>query len=183
MAHNHVCPPTHVWMIDNFLRRWIHSPKRLFSDYVKLGATVLDVGCGGGFTVMGLARLVGPQGRVIAVDLQEEMLAMVGKRAKREGMAERVQLHRCEKEGIGVEVSVDFANAFYMVHETPDKEVFLQEIFSLMKPGAHFFIAEPAFHVTESAFEAMITQAQGIGYAVAARPKVKFSQAVVLQRP
>jgi ubiquinone/menaquinone biosynthesis C-methylase UbiE len=48
---------------------------------VKPGQTVCDMGCGNGFYTLQLARLVGPRGRVYAVDIQPEMLQMLARNA------------------------------------------------------------------------------------------------------
>lgn len=48
---------------------------------VKPGMTVCDMGCGNGFYAVQLAKLVGPQGTVLAVDIQPEMLKLLRQRA------------------------------------------------------------------------------------------------------
>jgi len=50
---------------------------------VKPGMVVCDMGCGNGFYAVQLAKLVGPQGKVLAVDIQPEMLKLLRQRAKR----------------------------------------------------------------------------------------------------
>ena len=49
---------------------------------VQPGQTVCDLGCGNGFYTLELARLVGEEGRVLAVDIQPEMLTLLRERAK-----------------------------------------------------------------------------------------------------
>lgn len=49
---------------------------------VKPGQAVCDMGCGNGFYTLRLARLVGEKGRVLAVDVQPEMLHLLDLRAK-----------------------------------------------------------------------------------------------------
>src|ERR1700730_14574011 len=58
---------------------------------VKRGQVVCDMGCGNGFYTLQLAKLVGEQGRVLAVDIQSEMLHMVSERAK-ESQINNIQL-------------------------------------------------------------------------------------------
>jgi cyclopropane fatty-acyl-phospholipid synthase-like methyltransferase len=48
---------------------------------IKVGMTVCDMGCGNGFYTLKLARMVGPRGRVLAVDVQPEMLDLLRRRA------------------------------------------------------------------------------------------------------
>lgn len=53
---------------------------------VKLGQTVCDLGCGNGFYTLRLAKLVGPKGKVWAVDIQPEMLQLLEERAEARGL-------------------------------------------------------------------------------------------------
>ncbi len=46
------------------------------SQFLRSGETVLDLGCGGGKTCFIAAQVVGPQGRVIGVDMNDEMLSL-----------------------------------------------------------------------------------------------------------
>ena len=51
------------------------------------GETILDIGCGCGDTALDLARRVGPEGRVVGVDVSEPMLAVARQRADAAGLA------------------------------------------------------------------------------------------------
>ena len=125
----HVCSHKHVWTFDNFLRPLIHNPDKMFSPFVRPGMRVMDVGCGAGFASIGLARLVGDNGKVVAVDVQPEMLAKVSKRAAWAGLGHRIETHLSTADDLGIEGGFEFINAFYMVHEVPDMESFLRQIF------------------------------------------------------
>jgi 2-polyprenyl-3-methyl-5-hydroxy-6-metoxy-1,4-benzoquinol methylase len=175
-----VCPPGHVRVMDNFLRPLFHNTRKLFGPYVQPGMSVLDVGCGGGFASMGLARLVGEDGQVIAADLQPEMLSIVEERAREAALTDRVRIHRCNAYGVGLKEEVDFAVAFWMVHEVPDVRAFFAEMFALLRPGGNFFVAEPRFHVSRADFEALVETAEDTGFTVADRPRVRLSRALVL---
>ena len=48
---------------------------------VKPGMTICDMGCGNGFYALQLAKMVGPDGRILAVDIQPEMLKLLKDRA------------------------------------------------------------------------------------------------------
>ncbi len=105
----HICNHKRVHLFDNFLRPLFHDTNKLFSPYVKPGMTALDVGCGRGWASLGLAKLVGESGRVISADLQSEMLEMVKGRATEAGVVDRITLHQCEKDRVGIEEELDFA--------------------------------------------------------------------------
>ncbi|MGB5880104.1 MAG: class I SAM-dependent methyltransferase, partial [Thermoanaerobaculia bacterium] len=113
LSRDHVCPWWLAYSFDNRLRRFIHRPERLLGPYVRQGMTVLDVGCGMGHFSLGLARMVGSDGQVIAVDLQPEMLEVLSARANKEGLDERIRLHRCQKDELGVDVAADFILTFW----------------------------------------------------------------------
>jgi len=178
-----VCPWRMAPTIDNFLRPLIHNPRKLFGPYVKPGMTVMDVGCGGGFASLGLARLVGNEGLVISADLQREMLEIVQERAMKMGLAGRIRIHLCEANRIGVRDNLDFAVALFMVHEVPNSKAFLEEIFTLLVPGGKLFIAEPIIHVSRSDFERTVQEAVLTGFEKYRRPAIRIGRAVVLEKP
>ena len=63
------------------------NPRKLLKALdVKPGQTVCDLGCGNGFYTLQFAELVGEQGRVLAVDIQPEMLALLKQRAQEAGL-------------------------------------------------------------------------------------------------
>ncbi len=120
----------------------MQNPEKVLKPYIQEGWTALDVGPGMGYFTITLARLVGAQGTVIAADLQQQMLNTLYKRALKAGVQERIKLHKCLPESIGVTEQVDFALAFWMVHEVPDQKHFLGEIAAILKPGGLLLLAE-----------------------------------------
>jgi 2-polyprenyl-3-methyl-5-hydroxy-6-metoxy-1,4-benzoquinol methylase len=70
--NGHVCPWWLAYTFDNPIRKLFHKPQKMLSLYVKEGMSVMDVGCGMGFFSIGMARMVGDNGNVIAVDLQKK---------------------------------------------------------------------------------------------------------------
>ncbi len=178
----HVCPWWFVYTFDNPIRGLVHDPAAIFGPYVSPGMTVIDVGCGGGFTTLGLARLVGGSGRVIAVDVQERMLAMVRRRARRAGLSDRIDTHRCTFASLGIEAEADFADVFWMVHEVQDRERFFGELHALLRPGGQLLVAEPRRHVTREMFDEEVAQAREAGFRRTAEPAVRFSHAALLLR-
>ncbi len=178
----HVCPWQHAYWFDNIFRRLVHNPAKLYGAYVELGGVALDVGCGMGFNSLGLARLVGAGGRVIAVDVQPEMLEVLGKRAARAGLGERIETRVCAADRIGVSEPVGFAVAFWMVHEVPDAGQLMRDLHACLRPGGHLLIAEPRFHVSRGDFDEEIKLAEAAGLALVDRPKVRLSLSAVFKR-
>jgi len=177
-----VCPWWLAYTFDNPLRRLLHPPREVVGRWVRPGMTVLDVGCGIGHFTLGMARLVGPGGRVIAADVQERALAVVRRRAARAGLADRVTAHLAAPGRIGVAGPVDFALAFWMVHETPSQVDFFGELAGALAPAGLLLVAEPVHHVGAHAFERTIEAAVLAGLRVGERPRVRASRAVLLAR-
>jgi SAM-dependent methyltransferase len=157
----------------------------MLPSYVREGMTVLEPGPGMGFFTLELARLVGPSGRVVAVDIQPRMLAALKRRVARAGLAERVDVRLASPDTLGladVPGAVDFTLAFYLVHELPAVEPFFAEVARASKPGAGLLFAEPAGHVKTADFEAELRAATQAGFALAARPSIRRSQAAFLRK-
>ncbi len=178
----HVCPWWGGYLIDNRLRRLLHNPEKIVGPYVKPGMTVMDVGCGTGMFSLAMARMVGDQGEVIAVDLQQQMLDVLRRRAEKAGAADRIQTYRCEPNRLGIEAEADFALAFMMVHEVPDPRRLLAEIHGCLKPDGNLLVAEPKIHVPDSAFRLIVALAEEVGLRAVEKPHVRWCRAVVLER-
>ena len=177
-----VCPVALSGSLDNSIRKWLQNPEKILRTYITEGLTVLDVGCGPGFFSIEMARMVGKSGRVIAADLQEGMLQKLNEKVKGTELEERILLHKCGEDNIGVSEPLDFVLLFYIVHEVPNKEHFFNEIRTILKPQGQVLIVEPPFHVSKSAFEETIRKAGRAGLIVIERPKMFFSRAVLLKK-
>lgn len=176
-----VCPVAHAGSLDNRFRRWLQDPRKILQPYLREGMTVLDLGCGPGFFALDMARMVGASGRVIASDVQEGMLQRLGCKIQGSAFEDRVVLHRCEANKIGLSVKVDFVLAFYMVHELPDQDGFFHEMRSILKSEGQLLIVEPPLHVSRAAFDATIRRARQAGLQPVERPRVLLSKAVLLK--
>jgi ubiquinone/menaquinone biosynthesis C-methylase UbiE len=160
----------------------MQNPKRILGPYIKEGMTVLDFGCGPGFFSVSLAQMVGESGRVIAADLQEGMLQKLREKIEGTELENRITLHKCEEDKIGIADNVDFVLAFYIVHEVVNKEGLFTEIETILKPNGQLLIVEPPFHVSKKAFEETIGKANTAGFTEVKRPKVLFNKAVLLKK-
>ncbi|MFH0903139.1 MAG: methyltransferase domain-containing protein [Pseudomonadota bacterium] len=176
----HVCPVWQAYFIDNFVRRWLHQPRRLFGQYVTPGMTVVDLGCGLGFATLALATLVGPTGRVIAVDIQPGMLAALMRRADKAGLADRIHPHLATTSGLGLGEKADFAVAFWMVHEAPEPARLLAEVAASLNANGRFLLVEPQLHVSRQAFEHTVALACNTGFSLLANPRILISRAALL---
>jgi ubiquinone/menaquinone biosynthesis C-methylase UbiE len=175
----YVCPSGFAGSLDNSLRRWLQNPQKILAPYISEGMTVLDLGCGPGVFTLEIARLVRESGKVIAADLQDGMLEIVAGKIRGTELEKRIELHKCEKNSIGLTEKVDFILAFWMVHEVPDHAGLFQDLKSILKPGGKLFIIEPKMHVTRTEFEKMSGVILQTGFKIIERPKVFFSRAML----
>lgn len=141
---------------------------------------VVDIGPGKGYFTIPMCQLVGGEGRVIAVDIQEQMLKSIQRRAAAAGVAESLTTHLSMPNDFGLAVQADFVLAFWMVHEVPESGQFFTNVKAIMKSEAIFLIAEPLFHVTEGRFNNTLRTAQEMGFKIVAHPKISFSYAAAL---
>lgn len=178
--HNRICPVEHAGALDIDIRKLVHNPKKILGPYIRPGMTVLDVGCGPGFFTLEIAKMTGEKGKVIAADLQNEMLEMLKDKIKSAGLS-NIQPHLCRDDQIGVTEKADLILVFYMLHEVPDQTRFLQEIKTLLKPGGKVLIVEPKFHVSKKNFQDSLSLMIKTGFEIAEKPKVFFSRGVLLK--
>ena len=180
---SHVCPAQHAGWLTSSVRKLGNNPRRILRGLVSKGDTAVDLGAGPGFFTLPLAEMVGENGRVIAVDVQEEMLAQLRVRAEKAGLASRIQLHHSSSDAIGVADRADFALAFYVLHEVPQKDNFLREVQGILREGGRFLLVEPMGHVSKAQFAETVEVAKQAGFVPVAEPRVAFSRVTLFSRP
>jgi len=181
----HVCPWWLGFLLVSPLRRLWQDPQKVLAPYVREGMTVLEPGPGMGFFTLELVRLVGPSGRVVALDIQPRMLAGLRRRAARAELSQRLDARLASPHTLGVadlDGAVDFTLAINVVHELPAAEPFFTEVAKASKPGAGLLLAEPAGHVKTAAFEAELQAATRAGFELAESPPMWRSRAALLRR-
>ena len=175
-----VCPVQLAGSLDNRFRRIFQNPLKILGPYIKEGMSVLDIGCGPGFFSIDMAQMAGKSGNVIAADLQTGMLKKLEKKIRGTELEGRIRLHQCKKDGIDLGEKVDFALAFYMVHEIEDKMAFFREVSALLNPKGRFLIVEPPFHVSKREFERTINTACEAGLKLLMRPDIFLNKSALL---
>jgi ubiquinone/menaquinone biosynthesis C-methylase UbiE len=176
-----VCPVELSGSLDNKLRRWLQNPNKLLAPYVRPGMKVLDMGCGPGFFTIEIARMIGSEGNLFAVDLQEGMLNQIRKKIKGTELAKRIHLIKSDGDNFVVPAKVDFILAFYMIHEVPNKENFFKLLRNILYKSGSFLVVEPKlFHVSKKEFELTLQKAEQAGFKISKGPKLPFSHSAIL---
>jgi ubiquinone/menaquinone biosynthesis C-methylase UbiE len=179
---NRVCPVELANSLDSKIRKWLQSPQKILSPYVKEGMTVLDIGCGPGFFSIELAKMVGRNGKVVSADLQDGMLQKLRNKIRGTELEERIKIVKCEKDEINVSEKIDFGLAFFMVHEVPNKEPFFQELKTILNENGQILIVEPKlFHVSKKDFESTTRQAENVGFIVNRGPRLRLCWSAILR--
>jgi len=182
---NHVCPWWLGYILVSPLRRLWQRPDQTLAPFVRPGMLVLEPGCGMGFFTLDLARMVGPTGRVVAVDVQERMLAGLKRRARRARLLDRIEARLTGSDHLGVAdlaCRVDVAFALHVVHEVPDIASFFGEIAVALKPDGRLLFVEPRGHVSEDAFAASLALAEKAGFRIVDRPRIRRDPAALLTK-
>jgi SAM-dependent methyltransferase len=171
----HRCPYWVQYMLISPLRRLTEPPNRLVGPYVEPGMTVLEPGCGFGYISLPLARLVGPEGRVISVDVEPRAVARLQRRARKAGLAERIEARACEPRDLGLtefQGQVDLVTVIHTLHEFEDLPGFLAQVAALLKPDGRLLVVEPGGHVTPEKFAAELATCRQAGFFELDRPDV-----------
>jgi ubiquinone/menaquinone biosynthesis C-methylase UbiE len=166
MNNKHLFPWWAGYMLISPLRRLSIDPELFLRQYIEEGMTVIDAGCAMGFFSIPAGHIVGKNGKVLCVDLQERMLRVLGKRAVKHGVDQQVITRKCSEDRLMIEDfygMADVAIAFGVVHEVPDEKAFLGELSRALKPGGILIMGEPCMPVPENIFRGNIMKAGSSG--------------------
>ena len=109
---------------------------------IKKGDTVVDLGSGAGNDVFVARAIVGEEGKVIGVDMTEQMIEKANENNSKLGY-KNVEFRFGDIEAIPLEDSVaDVIVSNCVLNLVPDKVKAFNEIYRILKPGAHFCVSD-----------------------------------------
>jgi ubiquinone/menaquinone biosynthesis C-methylase UbiE len=106
------------------------------------GSVVADLGAGGGWFTVRLARRVGPHGRVYAEDIQPQMIEAIDRRVRREGLTNVRLLLGKASDPLLPAASVDAALMVETYHELDDPIALLRSVARALKPQGRLGIVD-----------------------------------------
>jgi arsenite methyltransferase len=113
---------------------------------IEPGAVVLDLGCGAGTDLLVAAQMTGSAGRVIGVDMTSAMLERARRSATEMGLG-NVELHEALIEALPLgDASVDVVISNGVIDLVPDKDVVLDEVDRVLRPGGRLQLADVVIH-------------------------------------
>jgi len=121
---------------DEPLGFWARIGRRTIERLeLPLGATVLNVGCGTGASALPAAEMVGPQGRVIGVDLAERLLE-IARQKGRESQLANIQFETGDMERLGYpDDHFDAVVSVFSIFFIPDMARQISELWRMVRPG------------------------------------------------
>lgn len=109
---------------------------------IKKGETVLDLGSGAGFDCFLAAKKVGKTGKVIGIDMTEEMIERARANAKKQGY-DNVEFKLGDIENLPIEDnSIDVVISNCVVNLAPDKSKVFKEVYRVLKKGGRMYISD-----------------------------------------
>ena len=124
-----------IWLIT-FGREWAFREAMLRLAHLKMGESVLDVGCGTGTLAIAAKRQVGTTGAVCGVDASPEMIARAEKKARNAGV--EVAFQKAFAQSLPLpDAQFDVVLTTVMLHHLPQiaRQEFAAEIRRVLKPG------------------------------------------------
>lgn len=141
MAHKFDVKKKHK--LDNAERRKILPPFEILTGIeLREGDVMADIGCGIGYFTFPASEIVGKSGKVFAMDISSEMLEEVNKKVEENNVSNIVTVQTEENDFKVLAKTATIAFISNVLHETEDKEKFLDEVYKILKNNGRIAIIE-----------------------------------------
>jgi len=131
-------------IIGHIIARLFEPSKRIIEPYVKEGMMVADLGCGPGYYTLHFAKILGPEGRVYAVDSDERSIRALEKKKEKRGF-QNIEAHAASAADLSFikDESIDFifANGLLCCVAPKQQGSSVEEIKRILKPNGLAYIS------------------------------------------
>ena len=132
--------------LDSDIRRKLQPPDKVIErSGIKRGMKLLELGCGSGAFTPFVAKALGEQGKLYAVDIQPKMLEQLERKLARPENQDLTNIELIQASAYELpfeENSLDLAYLVTVLHEIPDRDRALREIKRVLKPGGILAVTE-----------------------------------------
>jgi predicted methyltransferase len=115
---------------------------------IETGLTVVDLGAGTGYFMPYLSRAVGPTGKVLALDVEPDMVRYLGDRASREQLANVVPKLVRTDDPLLAKDSVDRILVVDTWHHVPDRPLYARRLHDALRAGGAIFVVDFTLETT-----------------------------------
>jgi len=181
-----ICPVWIGYILLNPFRRLVQNPEKILRPFLRRGMRVLDFGSAMGYFSIPMARIVGPEGRVVCVDIQEGMLEVLRKRAGRAGVDGTIEPFLISGSALsldGYRNGIDFVLLFAVAHEVPDQEILFRELYQALKQGGRMLFSEPSGHLSRAEYEASVSLAESQGFRRVEPVRIRGGFSLLMEKP
>ncbi len=178
---------THVFdagqspQLDSWFRRILQNPFKILDPYINQGMRIIDLGCGTGYFAIPMAKMTGKDGSVLALDIQTEMLDILQENIDYSD-SHNVYPINLSNESMPTNYEADFILAAYVMHELPNQDFWIQQLYQNLKCGGYLFILEPNFVVSKSNFQKTVELLLTNGFELISTPKVFLSRSILVKK-
>lgn len=130
------------WLIRDEREREERCSLMLANLGIRPGQTICDMGCGNGFYTLQIAKMLGPQGSVIGVDVQPEMLGFLRERMEKDGIENVIPILGSYHNPHLPAESIDLILLVDVYHEFSHPVQMLAAMRTSLKPGGRIVLVE-----------------------------------------
>jgi ubiquinone/menaquinone biosynthesis C-methylase UbiE len=183
--HSVPCPVWLRWLVelDNPLTKTNRAAVIVQRLDLQPGMAVLDVGCGPGRLTIPIARRVGQQGEVVAMDIQAGMLHRAQEKARAANLTNIRFLEAGLGEGKLGRNQFDRSLLVTVLGEIPDREAALREILDALKPGGILSVTEIIFDPHFQSRHTVARLAHSVGFREKALHGNRIAFTLNLEKP
>ena len=139
----HVMGPGGIIWLERDERETEEKPQLVIDALeIKPGQTIADLGAGSGFYSFRIAALVGPTGKVLAIDIEPTMLEVIARRASREHVANIETVRSSARDPNLAPHSVDLLFMVDVYHELEYPYEVMTKVREALKPGGRVALIE-----------------------------------------